>query len=237
MPRILFVDDEANFGTVLRDYLEMNGYEVRLCQNGEQGLRAFEAGGFDLCILDVMMPRMDGFTLAKHIRRHNQHIPILFLTARAMQEDVHQGFSLGGDDYLTKPFDSQELLYRIQALLRRAAQQQAGAPASQQQHFHIGQVEFDYQLHSIRLGSRKLRLSPKEAELLRLLCLHQNDLLPREKALRLLWGDANYFNARSMDVFISKLRKRLKADPAIRIENVHGKGFRLVVEDAGRRCH
>ncbi len=229
MNNILLVEDEANFGSILRDYLQMNSYQVHLCRDGQDGLAAFESSKFHLCILDVMMPRMDGFSLAKRIRAIDQYIPIIFLTAKAMKADVHEGFRLGGDDYMTKPFDSEELLYRIRAVLKRSARQPSEVFHSQQELFNIGQYQFNYKLHTISLGETKNRLSPKEADLLRLLCLRQGDLLKRDEALLNIWGDDNYFNARSMDVFISKLRKRLKEDPCIRIDNVHGKGFRLVV--------
>jgi len=224
MHRILLVEDEANFGAVLRDYLLMNDYEVHLCQDGEEGLQAFQEGSYHLCILDVMMPRKDGFTLAKEIRQMNQEIPIIFLTARSMREDVIEGFRVGGDDYITKPFDSEELLFRVKAILKRV--QTDRKPADE---FVFGDFHFNYRLHTLLHGDDSHRLSPKEADLLRLLLHHRNDLLSREEALQTLWGEDNYFNARSMDVFISKLRKRFKPDPRVKIENVHGKGFRLVV--------
>ena len=226
--KILLVEDEANFGTVLRDYLEMHDYTVTLARHGEEGLAAFHREPFALCILDVMMPRMDGFTLAQRIREINSDIPIIFLTARGLQEDVREGFRLGGDDYITKPFDSEELLLRIQAILKRSARTGSGQPLVEQDQFTFGQFQFHYRLHTVTHGDETARLSPKEADLLRLLLLRKNDLLSREEALTKLWGDDNYFNARSMDVFISKLRKRFKADPDIQIENVHGKGFRLL---------
>ncbi|RMG66303.1 MAG: DNA-binding response regulator [Bacteroidetes bacterium] len=227
-PHILLVEDEANFGMVLRDYLDMNDYQVTLAPNGEEGLAAFRREPFALCILDVMMPRMDGFTLAKHIREINSDIPIIFLTARGLQEDIREGFRLGGDDYITKPFDSEELLLRIQAILKRSARSASGQPTAEPDEFDFGQYHFNYRLHTLAHGETQERLSPKEADLLRLLVMRKNDLLSREEALTKLWGDDNYFNARSMDVFISKLRKRFKADPDVQIENVHGKGFRLL---------
>lgn len=228
MQKILLVEDEANFGMVLRDYLEMHAYQVTLARHGEEGLAAFHREPFALCILDVMMPRMDGFTLAQRIREVNSDIPIIFLTARGMPEDVRAGFRMGGDDYITKPFDSEELLLRIQAILKRAARSASGQPLPEQDEFAFGQFHFNYRLHTVSRGQEAVRLSPKEADLLRLLLLRKNDLLSREEALTKLWGDDNYFNARSMDVFISKLRKRFKTDPHIQIENVHGKGFRLL---------
>lgn len=224
--KILLVEDEANFGTVLKDYLEMNDYEVEHALNGEAGLQAFRQDSFHLCILDVMMPKKDGFTLAKELREVNADIPIIFLTARGMQEDVLRGLKLGADDYITKPFNSEELLLRIQAVLKRSRPEDDTPPDE----FHFGDFYFNYRLNNLRHQAEEIRLSPKEADLLRLLLLHQNDLLSREETLNTLWGDDNYFNARSMDVFISKLRKRFKPDPRIKIENVHGKGFRFVVE-------
>ncbi|MEO0899342.1 MAG: response regulator transcription factor [Bacteroidota bacterium] len=228
MTRILLVEDEANFGAVLRDYLQMNQFDVTLCRDGEEGLAAFKKDPYRIIITDVMMPKMDGFTLAKEIRETNTEIPIIFLTARSMREDVIEGFSLGGDDYITKPFDSEELLLRIKAILKRTEN-----PSEKKEEipdeFEFGKFHFNYRLHILREGEETHKLSPKEADLLRLLLVHKNDLLPREKALQALWGDDNYFNARSMDVFISKLRRRLKSDAGIKIENVHSRGFRLVV--------
>jgi DNA-binding response OmpR family regulator len=233
MSHILLVEDEANFGAILRDYLQMNEYEVSLCADGMAGLQAFRQHDFDLCILDVMMPKMDGFSLAQEIRGLNTNIPIIFLTARSMREDIHKGFKVGADDYITKPFDSEELLLRVQAILKRSESSQAGtASPPPQESFQFGSFTFNHRLHTITQAGQEEsdRLSPKEADLLQLLLLHKNDLLPRETALQTLWGDDNYFNARSMDVFISKLRKRFRADPQIKIENVHGRGFRLVEE-------
>lgn len=230
MTPILLVEDEANFGAVLRDYLQMNGYEVTLCPDGETGFQTFRNQSFRLCILDVMMPRMDGFTLARKIREINSDIPIIFLTARSMREDVHKGFEIGGDDYITKPFDSEELLFRVKAVLKRTEGTAATSKEEETDIFNFGQFSFNHRLHTITHNGEKLRLSPKEADLLRMLLLRQNDLLSRDEALNALWGDDNYFNARSMDVFISKLRKRFKDDPSIKIENVHGKGFRMTIE-------
>lgn len=224
MQRILLVEDEANFGAVLRDYLEMQDFDVTLCRDGEAGLEAFQASPFQLCILDVMMPKKDGFTLAKEIRALNSEVPIIFLTARSMKEDVIEGFRVGGDDYITKPFDSEELLYRVKAILKRV-----NGGENLPEEFRFGDFYFNYRLHSFEHNGETQKLSPKEADLLRLLLHHKNDLLSREVALESLWGEDNYFNARSMDVFISKLRKRFKPDPRVSIENVHGKGFRLVV--------
>lgn len=234
MTRILLVEDEANFGAVLRDYLQMHDYDVTLKEDGLAGLAAFRTQHFQLCILDVMMPKMDGFSLAKEIRQINSDIPIIFLTARSMKEDLYQGFEIGADDYITKPFDSEELLYRVKAVLKRGDPHSNSTEAEEvPDHFSFGAFEFNHRLHQIEYQGEKIKLSPKEADLLQLLLTHSNDLLPRDKALQKLWGDDNYFNARSMDVFISKLRKRFKSDERIKIENVHGRGFRMVVPEEG----
>ncbi|MEZ4847855.1 MAG: response regulator transcription factor [Bacteroidia bacterium] len=230
MINILLVEDEANFGAVLRDYLQLNNYQVTLCDNGADGLKVFKTQPFRLCILDIMMPKMDGFTLAKKIREINSDMPIIFLTARSMKEDIHQGFELGADDYITKPFDSEELLYRVKAVLKRTSSEN-NQDESIPDEFNFCGFHFNYRLHTISYKGEDSRLSPKEADLLRLLLVRKNDLLSREEALTQLWGDDNYFNARSMDVFISKLRKRFKDVPEISIENVHGKGFRMVIEN------
>lgn len=228
-PKILLVEDEKNFGYVLRDFLQMNDFEVTLCEDGVSGWDAFQEGAYDLCVLDIMMPRKDGFTLAEDIRKQDARIPIIFLTARGMKEDMIKGFRIGADDYITKPFDSEVLLLRIRAILKRTVQtHEAG---EEKDEFAFGSYRFNYRLHTVYNGVDSFKLSPKEASLLRMLLLRKNDLLSREEALNKLWGDDNYFNARSMDVFISKLRKRFKPDDKILIENVHGKGFRLVIED------
>jgi two-component system OmpR family response regulator len=230
MSRILLVEDEENFGAVLRDVLRMNQYDVSLCTDGEAGLQKFKDESFRLVILDVMMPKMDGFSVAKAIRELDSEIPIIFLTARSMREDVIRGFNLGADDYITKPFDSEELLLRVKAVLKRTENSIQKVEETTPDEFDFGKFHFNYRLHQIKEGDEVQKLSPKEADLLQLLLLHKNDLLPREKALQSLWGDDNYFNARSMDVFISKLRKRFKSDEIIKIENVHSRGFRMVVE-------
>ena len=228
MSHILLVEDEANFGAVLRDYLQMNGYEVSLAADGQAGWDRFQEGEFDLCILDVMMPKQDGFTLAKKIRERDGEQPLMFLTARQMQADKITGLRLGADDYLTKPFDSEELLLRVGAILKRTSGRQ---PREQREEIAFADFVFHPRFHRLETPEGEEKLSPKESELLELLLSHCNDLLPRETALRQLWGDDSYFNARSMDVFISRLRKRLKVDDRVAIENVHGKGFRLLVPD------
>ncbi len=223
---ILLVEDEENFGAVLKNYLELSDYKVTLCTNGNTGMAAFRKQPFDLCILDVMMPERDGFSLAKDIRAVNTAVPLIFLTAKTLKEDMVQGFKIGADDYITKPFDSEVLLYKIQAILKRGKQVQQEADTTE---FNIGKYFFDYKVRTISLNGQSQKLSPKEAELLKLLCDYMNDVLPREAALNQIWKDSNYFTTRSMDVFIAKLRKHLKDDPAVEITNIHGNGFRLAV--------
>ena len=230
MKKILLVEDDANLGLLMQDYLQLKGdFEVVLCVDGEEGISAFAKQAFDICILDVMMPKKDGFTLAKEIRKINQQIPIIFATAKAMMEDKALAYDLGGDDYITKPFRIEELLLRINALLKRAAAADPNAQEQEPKQFEIGSYTFDYTTQIIYFEDRKQKLSTKEAELLRLLCLKKNTVLTREEALLSIWHDDNYFNGRSMDVFLSKLRKYLKEDPKVEIINVHGKGYKLVV--------
>lgn len=223
--RILLVEDDNNFGDVLRSYLEMNDYIVDLGTDGEKGLDLYERKPYDLCILDVMMPKMDGFALAERIRYSNKTIPIIFLTAKGMKEDIIQGFKLGADDYIKKPFNSEELLYRIQAILKRSS----GEDMEDQEEFNIGQYFFNYPLRTLSFDEEERTLSPKEAELLKMFAMRQNEVLTRSDALKKIWGEDNYFTARSMDVFVTKLRKYLKDDPDIEIANIHGNGFRLVI--------
>ena len=223
--KILLVEDDPNFGSVLKNYLELNEYNVKLCPDGFAGYDQFVSGKFDICILDVMMPRKDGFTLAKEIREKNERIPIIFLTAKTMKEDMLTGFQAGADDYITKPFDSEILLYKLKAILKRSIDKNSDP---HQKEFDIGKYHFNYDHRTIKIAGQLTKLSPKEADLLRMLCLHKNELLPRQKALKEIWGDDNYFNARSMDVFITKLRKYLKEDSSIDIINIHGKGFRMI---------
>lgn len=225
--KILLTEDDQNFGDVLKSYLEMHDYEVDLAIDGEEGLKFFSKGEYDLCILDVMMPKMDGFTLATRIREKNQTIPLIFLTAKTLKSDVIEGFKIGADDYITKPFNSEELLYRVQAVLKRS--QKAPDPRENVKEFTLGDYHFNYALrHLTYKGGDKQKLSPKEAELLRMFCLFKNDVLLRSDALKKIWGEDNYFTARSMDVFITKLRKYLSKDKNLEIVNIHGNGFRLV---------
>jgi len=228
--KILLVEDDPNFGTVLKDYLAMNDYDVTHAKNGMEGFEKFKKDDFDLCILDVMMPYKDGFTLAKEIREKNQEIPIIFLTAKAMKEDVLKGYKVGADDYLNKPFDSEVLLMKIKAIMQRKATDNVSD--SKQFEFQIGDLHLNSKLRFLTyINEEPIKLSPKENELLRLLALHENDLMPRELALTKIWRDDNYFTSRSMDVYIAKLRKYLKKDPKVEILNIHGEGFRLVVKN------
>ena len=226
--RILSVEDDPNFGSILKEYLMINSYEVTLAKNGIEGFEKFKKEDFDLCLLDVMMPYKDGFTLAKEIREKNETIPLIFLTAKTMKEDVLKGFKIGADDYLSKPFDSEVLLAKIKSILGRRV-----APAeveSDVMEFAIGDFNLNAKLRLLTYKmDESVKLSPKENQLLRLLALHINDLMPREKALNKIWRDDNYFTSRSMDVYIAKLRKYLKADSKVEILNIHGEGFRLVV--------
>jgi DNA-binding response OmpR family regulator len=232
--KILLVEDDRNFGDVLCSYLEMNDYEVTIATDGEMGLEEFKKDRFDLCIFDVMMPKKDGFALAKDVRELDQTVSIIFLTAKTMKEDVIKGFKLGADDYISKPFTSEELLYRIQAVLKRG-----NKPEKQKQEskdFYIGKYHFNYPLRILNVKTDKgvdlqEKLSPKEAELLKLFCKYSNDILPRSLALKEIWGDDNYFTARSMDVFVTKLRKYLKYDDNIEIVNIHGNGFQLRIKE------
>lgn len=227
--KILLVEDDPNFGTVLKDYLELNDYDVTHAKDGLDGFISFKNDDFDICILDVMMPKKDGFTLAKDIRQINPDIPIIFLTAKTMKEDVLKGYQAGADDYLNKPFDSEVLLYKIKAIIQR---KEADTLTDDNQfEFQIGDFHLNSKLRQLTYKNEETRkLSPKENKLLKLLALYKNDLLPRELALTKIWRDDNYFTSRSMDVYIAKLRKYLKPDDKVEIINIHGEGFRLVEE-------
>ena len=224
--KVLLVEDDPNLGSLLKEYLEAKGYSTVLATNGKQGYDVFSKGKFGICILDVMMPIKDGFTLAKEIRVLDANIPIMFLTAKSMKEDAIEGFTLGADDYMTKPFSMEELLLRIIAILRRT--ENKTIKNSDQEEFKIGKYKFDYKHQILDLKGVQHKLTTKEAELLKLLCLHINDVLDRNFALKSIWNDDNYFNGRSMDVYIAKLRKYLKEDTAVELINVHGKGFKLL---------
>lgn len=226
-PKILLVEDEANLGTLLKDYLNVKGFETVLCTDGQQGFDTFAKQKFDLCILDIMLPLKDGFTLAKEIRQADKYIPIIFLTAKSLPDDKIEGFKSGADDYLTKPFNMEELLFRVKAILKRAST--VPGVNDEEGNFVIGNFTFDANKQVLKSDTDEKKLTSKEAELLRLLCLNMNKTMDRNFALKTIWHDDSYFNARSMDVYITKLRKYLKADPRIEILNVHGKGFKLLV--------
>lgn len=226
--RILLCEDDENLGMLLREYLQAKGYSADLCPDGEAGYKAFVAGIYDLCIFDVMMPKKDGFTLAAEIRQINSEVPIMFLTAKTLKEDVLEGFKIGADDYITKPFSMEELTLRIEAIFRRVR----GKKAKENTVYQIGRFTFDTQKQNLTLdGASYLKLTTKESELLSLLCAHGNEVLQRDYALKTIWIDDNYFNARSMDVYITKLRKHLKADPEVEIINIHGKGYKLIIPE------
>lgn len=229
-PKVLLAEDDSNLGMVLKNYLELNDYDVELCRDGILALAAFRREKFDICLIDVMMPNMDGFTLAEEIRDVDPEIPLFFISARSMKEDIIQGYKLGADDYITKPFDSELLLLKIKAILKR--NQEISAKEEEQHEFEIGQFHFNSKLRSLELKNKQsVTLSPKENQLLQMLCENKNDLLSREHALKKIWGSDTYFNGRSMDVYIAKLRKYLKEDPFVEIVNIHGNGFRLTVKE------
>ena len=223
-PKILLCEDDTNLGMVLKNYLELNDFEVVLERDGRLGLAAFQREKFDICLLDVMMPNMDGFTVAEEIRDVDPDMPLFFISAKTMKEDIIQGYKLGADDYITKPFDSDVLLHKIRAILKRNEElhrEEANAE------YDLGKYHFNPRLRQLTAETTQT-LSPKENELLKMLCEYKNDLLPRDVALKKIWGSDTYFNGRSMDVYIAKLRKYLKDDKTIEIVNIHGNGFRLV---------
>lgn len=229
--RILLVEDDPNLSLVLQDYLEMLGYDIVLCNDGVEGIKAFKRKNFELCIFDIMMPKKDGFSLAEEIRLIDQKIPIMFLTAKALKEDKIKGFHLGCDDYITKPFSTEELSLRIKAILKRCMIQADNSSDEGESTFTIGAFIFDFENMLLKSKDIEQNLTRKEAGLLKLLCLHKNRLLSREVALKTIWGENDYFIGRSMDVFIAKLRKYLKSDPNIQITNIHGIGFKLEVNE------
>src|SRR6195952_4182006 len=228
-PKILLCEDDTNLGMVLKNYLELNDYEVILERDGRLGLAAFQREKFDICLLDVMMPNMDGFTLAEEIRNVDPDVPLFFLSAKSMKDDILTGYKLGADDYITKPFDSDVLLSKIKAVLKR--NQELQEKQHSQIEFVVGSYHFNSKLRTLKHGADSHTLSPKENELLLMLCEYKNDLLPRELALKRIWGSDTYFNGRSMDVYIAKLRKYLREDSAVEIVNIHGNGFRLVAPE------
>jgi len=222
--KLFLCEDDENLGMLLREYLQAKGYDTDLYIDGEVGYKGFVKEKYDLCILDVMMPKKDGITLVKEIRAINTEIPIIFLTAKNMKDDILEGFKAGADDYITKPFSMEELVLRIEAIFRRVK----GKRSKEQQIYQFGTMNFDTQKQILTIGGNSTKLTTKEAELLALLCAHANDILERNHALKQIWVDDNYFNARSMDVYITKLRKLLKPDPSIEIINIHGKGYKLI---------
>ncbi len=224
-PKVLLCEDDTNLGMVLKNYLELNEYNVTLERDGRLGLAAFQREKFDICLLDVMMPNMDGFTLAGEIRDINPDVPLFFLSAKTMKEDIIQGYKLGADDYITKPFDSEVLLHKIKALLKRNEELHREETNAE---FELGSYRFIPRVRELHGVTKLQALSPKENELLKLLAEYKNDLLPRDIALKKIWGSDTYFNGRSMDVYIAKLRKYLREDERIEIVNIHGNGFRLV---------
>jgi two-component system, OmpR family, response regulator len=225
--RVLLAEDDENLGSLLQEYLQAKNFETDWVVNGDKAFRYFEQYHYDICIFDVMMPVKDGFSLATDVRVMNSKIPIIFLTAKSMKDDVLEGFSRGADDYITKPFSMEELLFRIEAILRRTS----GKQGEDKQTWEVGKFTFDVKKQELSIGGAIQKLTTKETDLLKLLCNNMNEVLERNFALKAIWIDDNYFNARSMDVYITKLRKYLKADPRVQIINVHGKGYKLVVDE------
>jgi len=226
--KVLLAEDDANLGNLLKNYLDAKGYSATLCANGQEAIESFGKQEYDFCILDIMMPVKDGFATAREIRSTNKKIPILFLTAKSMQEDKLKGFEAGADDYLTKPFSMEELIMRMTAILRRT--DESGKAAEQENVYEIGGYTFDYNRQLLTFRGKEKKLTSKESGLLQLLCLHGNDVLSRSEALNVIWHDDSYFNARSMDVYVVKLRKYLSEDPNVELINVHGVGFKLVMK-------
>ncbi|MCB9202658.1 MAG: response regulator transcription factor [Flavobacteriales bacterium] len=224
--KILLVEDDLSFGSILKDYLMIKDFDVTHAINGEDGLSKFKQKEYDICILDVMMPKKDGFTLAKEIKELNSKTPIVFLTAKDMREDVLKGYKIGADDYITKPFDSELLLYKIKAIIQRNFKSE---DENEEYLFRISDFTFDSKMRILTINSKSEKLSPKENELLKMLCINKDDILYRDEALRKIWKKDNYFSSRSMDVYIAKLRKILKQDKNVEIINIHGEGFRLLV--------
>lgn len=225
--KILLVEDEENFGSLLQNYLRLSQYDVDWEKDGSLGFSAFMKNSYDLCILDVMMPNMDGFTLAEKIRSKKKEVPFIFLTARNMKEDMIRGYKIGADDYLNKPFDIEVLLLKLEVILNRVAVTEV---QPEQSEYTIGQFHYTINTRALQMNGESRKLSPKEGALLHLLCQHMNEVMPREKALKEIWQEDSYFTTRSMDVYITKLRKYLSADPDIQIENVHSSGYALLTK-------
>jgi DNA-binding response OmpR family regulator len=228
MNRIFFVEDDLSFGSVMKSYLELNDYQVTWVDDGKYAVERYKNGTFDLAVLDVMLPNVDGFTIGREIRSISPNLPMIYLTAKTLKEDILRGYGIGADDYVTKPFDSEVLLCKLKAVLSR---QKTDDGKSRSEVYLLGEYKFNYRFRTIERKEVKVTLSPKEAGLLRLLCLRKNELLPREEALQKLWGDDDYFTARSMDVYVTKLRKFLKDDPTVEIRNIHGSGFILEINN------
>jgi DNA-binding response OmpR family regulator len=224
--KILLVEDDKNLGELLSEYLEIKGFPTTLCKDGEEGWNTFQNQKFDFCIFDVMLPKLDGFVLAEKVRQKDKETPILFLTARAMKEDTIYGLKIGADDYMTKPFRMEELLLRMQAILRRVIKIEP--ENTEITTFKIGKYIFDYTQHKLFFNDKEQKLTSKEAELLKILCEHKNQILDRSVALKKIWKDDSYFNGRSMDVYVTKLRKYLKEDDKLQILNIHSQGFKLL---------
>lgn len=225
--RLLLAEDEKSLSKAVKAILEASKYSVDAVFDGEEALEYLDVDTYDGVILDVMMPKKDGFTLAQEIRQANSEVPIIFLTAKTLKEDILEGFKIGADDYITKPFSMEELVFRIEAILRRVH----GKKSKENTLYHIGEFTFDTQKQLLVIGEKQTKLTTKENELLALLCSHANEILQRDYALKTIWIDDNYFNARSMDVYITKLRKHLKDDPQIEIINIHGKGYKLITPE------
>jgi two-component system, OmpR family, response regulator len=223
--KVLLCEDDNNLGQVLKEYLELNDYDVTLERDGRLGMQAFLKEKFDICLLDVMMPKVDGFKLAEEIRDVNPDVPLFFLSAKTMKDDILKGYKLGADDYITKPFDSEVLLHKIKAIVKRNDEQTQQEESIE---YDLGIYHYIPRLRELSTKDNTVKLSPKEGELLRLLIIQKNDLLPREEALKKVWGSDTYFNGRSMDVYIAKLRKYLDKDENLEIKNIHGSGFRLI---------
>jgi DNA-binding response OmpR family regulator len=226
--KVFMVEDDENFGTVMKSYLEINGFEVTWVKDGNNALKTFIPNHFDICILDVMLPNVDGFTIGKQIKAKEAGIPLIFLTAKTLKEDVLQGFDIGADDYITKPFDSEILIAKINAILSRSI---TNVPDAEPNVFNLGTIEFNFEMRTLTSPGNIQQLSPKEAELLKMMCMDVNKVMPREKALNAIWGENNYFTTRSMDVYITKLRKYLKGEPKIEIINIHGSGYLLKLHE------
>jgi len=224
--RIFLVEDDLSFGSVLKSYLELNDYQVEWVDDGKYAVEHFRKGAFDICILDVMLPHVDGFTIANEVRKMNPTIPIVFLTAKKLKDDVLKGYGVGGDDYITKPFDTDILLAKIKAIIQRR-----DVHDDTRDIYEIGKFVFNSRLRTLSYNNKETKLSPKEAQLLEMLAINPNSLISREMALKKIWGSDDYFTARSMDVYVTKLRRYLAEDSSLVIKNIHGAGFQLIIKE------